>query len=228
MPNGPDDRNRVVLSNPRAIRALAHPARLAIIEALSPGEELTATELASVTGLSPSATSYHLKALAKWGIVEAGGARADGRDRPWKATGRSVELSPPTPGSTAPAEIAIMDTFLNRTRAIGAEFLIHQGTEPPGWRDVLELASTDYWMTADEVAKTAQALRDVLAPYAQRRRDERPAGSRRVRIARIIVPRADNAASSASGPPASEGPPAPEPAGRTSQGRDRPGGTAAG
>jgi DNA-binding transcriptional ArsR family regulator len=204
MPNGPDDRGRVVLSDPRAIRALAHPARLAVIEALSPGEELTATELAAVTGLSPSATSYHLKALAKWGIVEAGEARADGRDRPWKATGRSVELSPPTPGSTSPAEIAIMDTFLNRTRAIAAEFLEQQASEPPEWRDVLELASTDYWMTADEVVKTAQALRDVLAPFVQRRRDERPEGSRRVRIARIIVPRTEPAGSARSGEPGAE------------------------
>ncbi len=126
MPNGPDDRGRVVLSDPRAIRALAHPARLVIIEALEPGEELTATELAAVTGLSPSATSYHLKALAKWGIVEAGQARADGRDRPWKATGRSVTVSSQVPGSTAAAEIAIMDTFLGRNRAIAAEFLEHQ------------------------------------------------------------------------------------------------------
>jgi DNA-binding transcriptional ArsR family regulator len=191
MPNEPRDSNRIMLSDPRAIRALAHPARLAIIEALVPGEELTATELAAVTGLSPSATSYHLKALAKWGIVETGQPRADGRDRPWKATGRSVELSSPVPGSTAPAEIAIMGTFLDRTREIATEFLTRQADEPPEWRDVVELASIDYWMTADEAAKTAQALREVLAPYAQRRRDARPAGSRRVRITRIVAPRAE-------------------------------------
>ena len=192
-PSEPRDNGRVVLSDPRAIRALAHPARLAIIEALSPGDEFTATELAGVTGLSPSATSYHLKALAKWGIVEAGQARADGRDRPWKATGRSVELTAPMPGSTAPAEIAIMDTFLDRTRTIATEFLTRQAGEPAEWRDVVELASSDYWMTADEVAKAAQALRDALKPYELRRRDARPAGSRRVRIARIVVPRADSA-----------------------------------
>src|ERR1700747_817263 len=131
MPNGPDDRGRVVLTDPRAIRALAHPPRLAIIEALTPGDELTATELAAVTGLSPSATSYHLKALAKWGIVEAGQARADGPDRPWRATARSVTLSSRVPGSTAVAEIAIMNTFLDRNRAIATEFLEHQAGEPP-------------------------------------------------------------------------------------------------
>ena len=220
-PSEPRDNGRVVLSDPRAIRALAHPARLAIIEALSPGDELTATELAAVTGLSPSATSYHLKALAKWGIVEAGEARADGRDRPWKATGRSVELSPPTPGSTTPAEIAIMDTFLNRTRAVAAEFLEHQASEPPEWRDVLELASTDYWMTADETAKAAQAMRDVLALYVQRRRDERPEGSRRVRISRLVVPRTEPVRSAQSSQPG----PGAEP---TSRDPDQPGGTAAG
>ena len=207
MPNGSADSDRVVLSDPRAIRALAHPARLAVLEALTAGEELTATELAAVTGLSPSATSYHLKALAKWGIVEAGEARADGRDRPWKATGRSVTISSQVPGSTAVAEIAIMNTFLDRNRAIATQFLEHQASEPPEWRDAAELASHDYWLTAEELGKAVQAIRDVLAPYEQRHRDARPEGSRRVRIARITVPRADNAPSSASGPPAPDGPP---------------------
>jgi DNA-binding transcriptional ArsR family regulator len=183
------DNDRVVLTDPRAIRALAHPARLAIIEALEPGEELTATELATVTGLSPSATSYHLKALARWGIVEAGEARADGRDRPWKATGRSVEISSVVPGSTAVAEIAILGTFLDRNRALAAEFLEHEADEPPEWRDAAELSSRDYWLTAEELEKARQAIRDVLGPYEERRRDARPANSRRVRIARLAIPR---------------------------------------
>jgi DNA-binding transcriptional ArsR family regulator len=183
------DNDRVVLSDPRAIRALAHPARLAIIESLPPGEELTATELATVTGLSPSATSYHLKALAKWGIVEAGEARADGRDRPWKATGRTVEVSSQVPGSTAVAEIAILSTFLDRNRALATEFLEHQASEPPEWRDEAALANQDYWLTADELAEIGQAIRDVMAPYEQRRPDERPANSRRVRIVRLVIPR---------------------------------------
>ena len=182
-------RDRVVLTDPRAIRVLAHPARLAIIDALGYGEELTATELAAVTGLSPSATSYHLKALAKWGIVEAGEARADGRDRPWKATGRSVQVSSEVPGSTA--EVALLGTFLDQIRAVATEFLERQADEPPEWRDAAAMASHEYWLTADELAKINQAMHDVLAPYELRRRDDRPAGSRRVRIARLAVPRAN-------------------------------------
>jgi len=199
MPTREND--RVVLSDPRAIRALAHPARLAIIEALAPREELTATELATVTGLSPSATSYHLKALAKWGIVEAGEARADGRDRPWKATGHTVEVSSVVPGSTAVAEIAIMSTFLDRNRALATEFLENQASEPPEWRDAAELASHDYWLTAEELRKAVRAIRDILEPYEQRQRAARPPNSRRVRIARLVIPRVAGPVSPGERPP---------------------------
>jgi DNA-binding transcriptional ArsR family regulator len=185
---------KIVLSDPRAIRALAHPARLAIIEALFQGDELTATECASLTGLSPSATSYHLKALERWGIVEAGQARADGRDRPWKARGRSIEVTSDVPQQTMLAEAAMMETFLDRNRAMVTEFLSHQDNEPVEWRNAVELATGDYWLTAEELAEVSRALRDVLEPYEHRRRDSRRAGSRRVRVARLIVPHADSPA----------------------------------
>jgi DNA-binding transcriptional ArsR family regulator len=188
MPTEQD--GRIVLSDPRAIRALAHPARLAIIEALLPGDELTATECASLTGLSPSATSYHLKALERWGIVEAGQARADGRDRPWKARGRSIEVSSDVPQHTALAETAMLEVFMDRNRVLATEFLEHQADEPAQWRDTMELGNGDYWLTAGELAEISRALRGVLEPYEHRRPGSRPDGSRRVRIARLIVPRA--------------------------------------
>lgn len=191
---------KIVLSDPRAIRALAHPARLAIIEALFPGDELTATECASLTGLSPSATSYHLKALARWGIVEAGQARADGRDRPWKAKGQSIEVSSQAPGGTVLAEVAVLETFLDRNRVLIAEFLDHQASEPPEWRDAAEVASSDYWLTAEELADVSRALRNVLQPYEHRRSDARPDKSRRVRVMRLIVPRRESSPLAGSGP----------------------------
>ena len=190
MPREQED-DKIVLSDPRAIRALAHPARLAILEALFPGEELTATECASLTGLSPSATSYHLKALERWGIIEAGQARADGRDRPWKAKGRSIEVSSQVPRETVLAESAVLETFLDRNRALVAEFLDHQASEPPEWRDAVDLANGDYWLTAGELAEVSRALRSVLQPYENRRRGSRPGESRRVRVMRLIVPRTE-------------------------------------
>jgi DNA-binding transcriptional ArsR family regulator len=179
---------RIVIRDPRAIRALAHPARLAIIEALGSGEELTSTECAALTGLSPSATNYHLKALEKWGFVEPGQPRADGRDRPWKAMGRGVQWDSPGPGS-APAEVAVLGAFLDRNRAIVSEFLEHAADESPEWTDRIEFSNGDYWLTADELRQVSAAMREVLRPYQDRRRESRPEGSRQVRVVRLISPR---------------------------------------
>src|SRR5947199_8496759 len=75
--------NPVRLRDPATMRALAHPARLAIIGHLSGGRTATATECAEIVGLSPSATSYHLRALAKVGLVREAPGRGDGRERLW-------------------------------------------------------------------------------------------------------------------------------------------------
>jgi len=98
-------------------------------------------------------------------------------------------VSSEVPGSTA--EVALLGTFLDQIRAVATEFLERQADEPPEWRDAAAMASHEYWLTADELAKINQAMHDVLAPYELRRRDDRPAGSRRVRIARLAVPRAN-------------------------------------
>jgi len=73
-------RHRATIRDPQAMRAMAHPARLAIMEFLSDGAGATATECAEVCGLSPSATSYHLRALARAGLVEEAPSRGDGRE----------------------------------------------------------------------------------------------------------------------------------------------------
>src|ERR1700746_3973283 len=106
------------LKDPRDIRALAHPARMAIIDALASGDELTATECAALTGLSPSATAYHLKLLERYGFAEPAPARSDGRERPWRASDRRTqfELDASTPAGAA-ATTAVAGAFLDRSRA---------------------------------------------------------------------------------------------------------------
>ena len=83
----------VTITDARAIRALAHDARQRVIEVLY-GEQRprTATELARLTGLSPSAMSYHLRALEKWGVVERSTDEGDARNRPWRAGGTSLRI----------------------------------------------------------------------------------------------------------------------------------------
>src|SRR3954469_4067860 len=103
------------LRDPRALRALAHPARLAILERLSSDGPATATECADVTGQSPSACSYHLRALARWGLVAESEGR-DRRERRWAVTGPFVvgdHEAPRTP-AVAAAEHALTGQVLAR------------------------------------------------------------------------------------------------------------------
>src|SRR5665647_3712685 len=76
-------RTTLTLTDPRAIRAIAHEARQQVMDELYGGSVLTATEAAQICGLSPSAMSYHLRALEKWGIVVRDDPSSDGRERPW-------------------------------------------------------------------------------------------------------------------------------------------------
>jgi len=175
------------VENPRSIRALAHPARLAIIDALATGEELTATQCAQLTGLSPSATAYHLKLLERYGLAEPAPPRPDRRERPWRATGRQIQadldISAPAGASAAAAVVA---AHIDMTRAIAVEFTAAGHAEPEQWRDAAALTNADLWLTADECQRVGRELAAVIAPY---RRRTRPAGTRQVRVMTGVVPR---------------------------------------
>src|ERR1700684_2153615 len=80
-----DEHGRLNLTNPKAIRALAHPVRWALLDALGQAGTLTATQASEMLGESPANCAFHLRTLAKYGFVEgAGGGR--GRERPWRQT----------------------------------------------------------------------------------------------------------------------------------------------
>jgi DNA-binding transcriptional ArsR family regulator len=187
-PSPENDETALRLSDPRDIRALAHPARMAIIDALASGDELTATECAALTGLSPSATAYHLKFLERHELAEPAPARSDGRERPWRATRRTrvdLDSSPPA-GAAATAAVAL--AYIDRSRALGEEFMASAHEEPAEWRDAAALANADLWLTIEETREVTAALDAVLEPYRDRALADRPDGSRRVRVMTLVVP----------------------------------------
>src|ERR1700727_2212659 len=74
-----------VVTDARAMRALAHPLRVALLEAIRRDGEITATRAAELLGESPGNMSWHLQTLAKYGFVEETGD-GRGRSRPWRVT----------------------------------------------------------------------------------------------------------------------------------------------
>jgi DNA-binding transcriptional ArsR family regulator len=177
----------VRLTDPRAIRALAHPARLAMIDALYGGAELTATAAGELTGLTASAASYHLRALAGFGVVRRADASADGRERPWQAMGEFLEVD--ALGAGAEALTGSISALLDRDRAAVAAFLAGRESEPAQWRDTLSLMSTRVWLTPAEAEELVEQVRVLVDVYRPRHAaDSRLTGSRAVRVALTVVP----------------------------------------
>src|SRR3954469_8632498 len=80
------------LTDPLAMRAMAHPVRLALMQAINDAGTLTATEAAERVGESPSNCSFHLRQLAKYGFVEAAPG-GQGRERPWRAVNTGFSMT---------------------------------------------------------------------------------------------------------------------------------------
>ena len=180
-------KGEVKLDDPGALRALAHPARLAVVDELYQGVERTSSELGELTGLSASAMSYHLRALERWAIVERGAPRKDGRERPWRAAGRTLKLDPETV-STAAVDVVAGTTFQHLRDQFRRWATVEQG-ETKAWRDVAGVSRVYLWLTEDEATAFDAELRAVLKKYTGARdAAHHPEGTRRVFSLVAIVP----------------------------------------
>lgn len=178
-------REPVKLTDPMSIRALAHPARLAVIEELYSGRELTATECAEIAGLSPSAMSYHLRNLEKAGIVQRAEPTGDGRERPWRAAGAYLQVQSESGAAEAGA---LGTTVLSRLTEQFAQWLQRRKQESAAWRDAATVASGQLWLRAEELAEVDARFQEILDRYRDRSIDDHPDDARRVRVAMFAFP----------------------------------------
>lgn len=191
-----DDEATVVLTDPRAIRAVAHPARVMVIDALyDQGLELTATQAARLAGASPSAMSYHLRALERFGIVRRAAPAADGRERPWVRAGRELAIRPSADGSTAVA--AATDAVLSAAMTYARDRLltaIHRSTsdERIPLDAVAGYRHTTVVVTPDEAVQLAAAIDAVIDPLRVRQRADPPDGAGHLSVTVALIPDFDH------------------------------------
>ena len=193
----PSDRRRrrrprrdVRLRDPAALRALAHPARLIVVDELYQGSERTSSELAELTGLTPSAMSYHLRALERWGIVERAAPRGDGRERPWRAAGRSLSFVSDLSRTAVAARDAVAENLLQRLREELHAWSLAEGNEPAVWRDVAGISSSVLWLDASEARAFSEEVRAVIERYDAEGRDasDHPPDARRLAVLLALAP----------------------------------------
>lgn len=170
------------LSDPKEMRALAHPARLMILNRLASEVSATATEVAEIAGITPSAASYHLRMLAKYGFVEDAPPRGDGRERLWRSTRRplSVGVHPDDQPEVRDAKALLIGMFQKNANEEAERALARIEREPDEWRDVTLFSRTRIRVDASELGRLSGQIEKLLEPYLVRDRpaEDAPSGAR--------------------------------------------------
>ncbi|HTP20599.1 MAG TPA: helix-turn-helix domain-containing protein [Solirubrobacteraceae bacterium] len=172
-----------MITDPRAMRALAHPLRVALLDAVRRDGEITATRAAELLDESPGNMSWHLQTLAKYGFLEETG-EGRGRSRPWRAAGDSRRFETGlTDLETAAATEALERTFVERAFDQLREWWSRRLTYPVKWRRAAFMTDNLRYLTAEELAEAMTEVLAIYDRYADREQPEqRPAGAVPVRL----------------------------------------------
>jgi hypothetical protein len=175
---GRDRNDPVPLADPLAMRALAHPVRLALIELLAVLDTVTATQASELLGESPANCAFHLRTLAKYGFVEeAGGGR--GRERPWKAADRDISITSVHADPQAALAADALGRFWLEQWIEHARQVFGSNTYVPGWEHATGWSRRGVFLTPEEAQDLMRQMRNLLTPYEPRKSDPslRPAGA---------------------------------------------------
>ncbi|HVB46169.1 MAG TPA: helix-turn-helix domain-containing protein [Streptosporangiaceae bacterium] len=178
------------ITDPRALRALAHPIRLKLLGLLRTEGPLTATRAAELAGESSASCSFHLRQLAKYGLVaEAGGGH--GRERPWRATTMFTDVPE---FADSPELAAASGLFRSVVAEQYFESLMHwlqaRPDEPAEWQSAAQFGDLVLYLTAAELAELGEQVSALVDGYLDRltKPELRPPGSRLVSFLRLAFP----------------------------------------
>jgi hypothetical protein len=181
------------LTDPKAMRAMAHPVRMALIEMLAVSPTLTATQASEVLGESPANCAFHLRTLAKYGFVrEAGGGK--GRERPWTRVHPTINVTTNRQeGPQAEMAAGALARVWGARSLDRIEKAFMANSWPEGWADAVRASNSTRFLTAEETVQVSEEIRQVLDRYSGRLDDpaSRPAGALPVQVAYYVFPRAD-------------------------------------
>jgi DNA-binding transcriptional ArsR family regulator len=188
--------SRTVITDVRVLAALSHPARVRLLNHLVEVGPSTATECATVAGVTPSACSYHLRHLQRFGLVErsepADGEARDGRERWWRAAQTGVSLLPAPSRHDAAARRAMAGLVAEQVDMqadLAHHFLARVNGLEDEWQDAAEFASYGILVDAAELNDLVQQVDAIVRPFLAVTRVDAPPTARVAHVTLHAFPR---------------------------------------
>ena len=177
---------RLELTDSKMLAALAHPLRVALLYQLGALGPRTASQCAQSLGETPANCSYHLRQLAKVGLV-AREESGDGRQRPWRSVYTGIDLRPPVDDpdpevmtAARAARASLANTEIEEHARLARQYLRLEPRAEPAWREAANGGSYSLRLTAPELAALVQALDALIRPYIGLTRPDPPEGAQPV------------------------------------------------
>jgi DNA-binding transcriptional ArsR family regulator len=154
------------VTDPRAIRALAHPLRLDLLELLGMAGPTTAAQCARVLGVPQANCSFHLRQLAKYGFVEDAGPGRDRRERLWRVTELNLRLRG---GDSATDAVSseLGNVYLQRVMQEILDWA-RRDDKGPDWRETGGMTAGIGLLSAAEYADIYEQWFALVKPYFDR------------------------------------------------------------
>lgn len=182
-----------------AAAALRHPVRAALLDLIRQRGSVTSTQAAGELGGSSGLHSFHLRQLARYGLVEQV-PTAGGRARPWRLATAPVEPEPA-------ADLGALARGLEDESY--QRWLARRDRAPARWqRD--EAFSQVLYLTPRELTAMGAAIRELIAEYRHReyRPAARPPGAAPVAVVARLFPLLESGEDELGAPPEPPAPPA--------------------
>jgi DNA-binding transcriptional ArsR family regulator len=179
---------RLEIADSEVLAALAHPLRVALLYQLNALGSRTASQCAQALGETPANCSYHLRQLAKAGLVVREEA-ANSRERPWRSVYTGLDLHPPvddadpevmTAARATRASLANIE--IEEHARLARQYLRLESRAPRAWREVAGVSSYSLRLTPEELAALHDALDAVIRPYIGLTRPDPPEGAQPVHL----------------------------------------------
>ena len=179
---------RTEVTDGAVLAAMAHPLRVALLYQLNALGSRTASQCAKALGETPANCSYHLRQLAKVGLVTRDEA-SNGRERPWRSVYTGLDLRPPIDDpdpeivtAARATRMALANAEIEEHARLARQYLRLEQRVPREWREAAAGASYSLRLTADELTTLGKALDAAIRPYIGLTRADPPEGAQPVHL----------------------------------------------